>query len=46
VQKDAANHQGEAVADAAEVVSIEKGYNDKPYFRRALKMATRYGSHP
>ncbi len=32
VQKDAAKHKGETVAFDAEVVSIEKGYNDKPYF--------------
>lgn len=37
VQKDAANHQGEAVAFDAEVVSIEKGYNDKPYFQACFE---------
>lgn len=33
VQKDAQKHRGETVAFDAEVVTIEKGYNDKPYFK-------------
>lgn len=37
VQKDAAKHRGEIVAFDAEVVSIEKGYNDKPYFMACLE---------
>jgi len=37
VQKDAAKHKGETVAFDAEVVSIEKGYNDKPYFQACFE---------
>lgn len=37
VQRDVAKHKGETVAFDAEVVSIEKGYNDKPYFMACLE---------
>jgi hypothetical protein len=37
VQKDAAKHQGETVAFDVQVESIEKGYNEKPYFKACFE---------